>query len=104
MARRKSSNFISGAIKRPGALTKKKRRGESTAAAARRISSSPSSSALAKQQANFYQNVLAPSTRSGNRKSSSNLKRRSHTVKSHTRTLSSGKKVKVKRHRRSKAK
>jgi hypothetical protein len=31
-------------------------------------------------------------------------KRRSHTVKSHTRVLSSGKKVRVKRHRRSKKK
>lgn len=56
---RGARKFIQGAIKRKGALTARKKPGESTMAAASRIENSPHSSTLAKQQANFYTNVLA---------------------------------------------
>lgn len=99
MARRNSSsNFVGSAIKRPGALTRAKKKGESTTQAARRLQKSGST--LQKRQASFYLNVLAPAN--SKRSGGGSNKRRSHAVRSHTRTLSSGKKVRVKRHRRSK--
>jgi hypothetical protein len=103
--RRKSLKTISGPISRPGVLTAKKHKGESTTLAAQRISKSPSTSVRSKQESNFFLNVLHPvGAGAGARKSASNSKRRSHTVKSHKRVLPSGKSVRVKRHRRSKAK
>jgi hypothetical protein len=107
MARRKSSSkFISGAIKRPGALTRAKKKGESTDAAARRLAKSGSTKQ--KQRANFYLRVLKPaSKKSGKKKSSSTSSPRrnrrvgrTHKVKAHTRIVGKGHRVRVKSHRR----
>lgn len=69
--RKKSSGkkFISEAIKRPGALTKRLG-GKVTVAKAKKLAKSKSSSTLAKREANFYTNVLAPANakRRGRRK------------------------------------
>jgi hypothetical protein len=96
MARR-SKRFIKSAIKRPGALTRAKKKGESTGAAARRLKKGGTT--LQKRQANFYLNVLAPANKkrkgTGSKKSSP-----THRVRAHHRTLSSGRKVRVKSHRK----
>lgn len=60
--------FISGAIKRPGALTRAKKKGESTVAAATRLKKS--GTPLQKKQANFYLNVLRPASRKRRKKKS----------------------------------
>lgn len=99
MARRsKSSKFIAGAIKRPGALTKAKKKGESTGAAASRLAKS--GTPLQKKQAQFYLNVLAPANRKrGGGKSVARKRGATHMVKGHTRKVGS-KRVRVKSHRR----
>jgi hypothetical protein len=67
-SKRSSKKFISGAIKRPGALTRNKKKGESTRKAALRMRKSGTT--LQKRQANFYLNVLAPAARKRRRKKS----------------------------------
>lgn len=66
--KRKKKSPFKNAIKHPGALTNKKKKGESTAAAAQRIKKSPQASAQAKRQANFYLNVLKPSSKKRKKK------------------------------------
>ena len=74
MAKKKSKSLggsgvtIKSAISRPGALTKRKKKGESTAKAASRIMKSSNATPLAKQQASFYKNVLAPANRKRKKK------------------------------------
>jgi hypothetical protein len=52
--------FISGAIKRPGALTK--RVGGSPSEHPKKVAKLEKKSGLAGQQARFYENVLKPAT------------------------------------------
>lgn len=104
MARRKSKNFIQSAIKRKGALSgRAKRSKRSTLAQARhdKAKGTPQQ----KAQANFYLNVLKPSSRSRKSKSGGSMpkgrKRGSaHKVKAHTRVSKKGKRFRVKSHGR----